>query len=376
MTTRTQGTSQTQSIPWDASWGGFFADQLSLLRQPMKPGETRRLKALLPATHSRGETRLEAVSYEATQLPDGTRQLLRIDVQTDLGRAKFKSLLWTDEAGRCWKSRELQLGLEGYRTSRESALRPPEARGFDLGESTIVRLAAPLADPRRTRRVVYRAVLPEGDAAELFVSGLAQGVRRVDAQTAEVTVVAVRPGDPPLPPEAERELPPTAADRAASPLIQSEDPLVVALAAGGAGQERDAWKVACGLEKHVRANIRLKNYTTAMATAADVARTREGDCTEHAVLLAALCRARGVPARVAIGLVYYPPSRGFAYHMWTEVWIEDRWIGLDATLGDGGIGADHLKFAVSSLEGTQAFVEMLPVVQALGRLQLTVLSAE
>ena len=40
------------------------------------------------------------------------------------------------------------------------------------------------------------------------------------------------------------------------------------------------------------------------ATAAEVARSREGDCTEHAVLLAALARARGIPARVAMGLVY------------------------------------------------------------------------
>ena len=67
----------------------------------------------------------------------------------------------------------------------------------------------------------------------------------------------------------------------------------------------------------------------------EVARSLEGDCTEHAVLLAALCRARKIPARVAFGLVYYPPQKGFAYHMWNEVWIADRWIPLDATLGHG-----------------------------------------
>ena len=34
------------------------------------------------------------------------------------------------------------------------------------------------------------------------------------------------------------------------------------------------------------------------------ARTRSGDCSEHAVLLTALLRARGIPARVSHGLVY------------------------------------------------------------------------
>ena len=94
------------------------------------------------------------------------------------------------------------------------------------------------------------------------------------------------------------------------------------------------------------------------------------------MLLAAVCRARKLPARVAIGLVYYPAARGFAYHMWSEVWIEDRWIPMDATLGQGGIGAAHLKFSHSSLEGSSAFVDMLPVIQAVGRMKLEILAVE
>ena len=97
----------------------------------------------------------------------------------------------------------------------------------------------------------------------------------------------------------------------------------------------------------------MKNFSQAFATAAEVARSLEGDCTEHAVLLAALCRARKIPARVAFGLVYYPPQKGFAYHMWNEVWIADRWVPLDATLGLGGIGADHIKLGDSNLSRQQ-----------------------
>ena len=117
-------------------------------------------------------------------------------------------------------------------------------------------------------------------------------------------------------------------------------------------------------------------FPAAIATAADVARSREGDCTEHAVLLAALCRARGIPARVAIGLVHFEPVGGFAYHMWTEVWIDQRWIALDATLGQGGIGAGHLKITDSNLEGSESLSAFLPVFKLLGQLQLEILEVE
>jgi transglutaminase-like putative cysteine protease len=47
------------------------------------------------------------------------------------------------------------------------------------------------------------------------------------------------------------------------------------------------------------------------------------------VLLAALCRARGIAARAALGLVYVARNQEFAYHMWTEAYIGGKWIPLD-----------------------------------------------
>ena len=94
------------------------------------------------------------------------------------------------------------------------------------------------------------------------------------------------------------------------------------------------------------------------------------------MFLAALCRARNIPARVAIGLVYYPPQRGFAYHMWNEVWTGERWVPLDATLGRGGIGAAHLKLVDSSLAGADSFSAFMPVAKVMGQLEIDVLETE
>ena len=101
---------------------------------------------------------------------------------------------------------------------------------------------------------------------------------------------------------------------------------------------------------------------------------RKGDCKEHAIYLAALARARGIPARVAIGMVY--SNGAFGGHMWTEVYIDGRWIPLDGTLGNGGIGAAHLKQGQSTLEGVSAYIACLPAAQVAGRLKIEVLEAE
>ncbi len=143
-----------------------------------------------------------------------------------------------------------------------------------------------------------------------------------------------------------------------------------------APEETNPWKLSLELEKFVKKTIKLKNFTQAFSTAADVAQLREGDCTEHAVLLAALARARGIPSRVAIGLVYQSPGQSFAYHMWNELWIEDRWVPMDATLGRGGIGAAHLKLTDSNLSGAAAYSSFLPVAQVIGQLKIEILEVE
>ena len=162
-----------------------------------------------------------------------------------------------------------------------------------------------------------------GDPASVFVTGPSQAVKSIDAHTAEVTVYAIRPGQPGGNPAAPPERP-TADDRRPNSFIQSDDPLIVADAEKAAGRETDPWRVAVALERYVNREVKNKDYTQAFATAAEVAKSLEGDCTEHAVFLAALCRARGIPARVAIGLVYMQGAAAFGYHMWTEVYIDKR----------------------------------------------------
>lgn len=90
------------------------------------------------------------------------------------------------------------------------------------------------------------------------------------------------------------------------------------------------------LEQRVYRHISNKNLRIGYASAGDAARLREGDCTEHALLLAALGRAAGVPSRVVNGLAYTEDfgSGGpvFVPHAWVTAWTGERWQAFDAAL--------------------------------------------
>jgi len=60
------------------------------------------------------------------------------------------------------------------------------------------------------------------------------------------------------------------------------------------------WGTAIKIKNWVHKNIAV-DFKTSLGSATEVLLARAGDCTEHAVLTAALCRAAGIPTRVALG---------------------------------------------------------------------------
>lgn len=370
----TLGKKQEAQLPWDKSWGGFFALEQSLERKPLLPGEKRTLRALTPGFNQTAEVEFVAHDWESTTTLEGPRQLLRIATTMQLGANKLEQTVWTDERGQTIKTAMPALQQLTYRTTAERA--KAKSRGkFDLGQQSIVRLEQPLENPHHTRRITYRATLEGRQPADSLATGVTQAVRKTGEHSAEIMVRSLGPTEP-LGEGFPAEAPPAGEDLAANNLIQSDDPEIAKLANEVAGERTDPWEVATALERRVHQTINRKDFSQALSSAAEVIRSRQGDCTEHAVLLAALCRARQIPARVVIGLVYHAPSRGFAYHMWTVVWIRDRWLPLDATLGQGGIGAAHLAVSQSNLEGTDPLAHFLPVVQWIGSLRLEVVKVE
>lgn len=375
-TTGAAATAAKTSLPWSANTLGPLADQL-FVRNPIKPGEHRIQKMLLAEFQQVGDMEATAKDYEPCKLQTGMHDLLRIESVARLADGqKVEQTLWIDRTGNIRKTYVPTAGgMESYRVSKAEALDKADDGEFDLMPSTMVKVDPPPTGGHRRKQVVYRVHLDGSDPASVFVTGPTQAIKSIDANTAEITVYAIRPGENDGNPKAPAD-PSSDDDSRPNVFVQSDDPLIVADAKKAAGDEKDPWRVAVALERFVEKEVKTKNFSQTFATAAEVAKTREGDCTEHAVLLAALCRARGLPARVAIGLVYMDGSRAFFYHMWTEVYIDKRWIPIDGTLARGGIGAAHLKIAQSSLKDASAYSAFLPVMNVLGRLSIKVIDAK
>jgi transglutaminase-like putative cysteine protease len=89
-----------------------------------------------------------------------------------------------------------------------------------------------------------------------------------------------------------------------------------------------------------------------------------GDCNEHAVLLAALARAAGIPAQVEAGLVY---QRGkFYYHAWNVLYIGE-WVTADAVMGQMPADVSHIRFVRGEAD-TQ-----IDLIGIIGKVRLKVL---
>ena len=146
----------------------------------------------------------------------------------------------------------------------------------------------------------------------------------------------------------------------------------------GGGAVTDPYEKCRRLASYVQSHLRLAAFSTSLCPASDVAKSKQGDCTEYAVLLAAVMRSEGVPARVAIGFAYVSEPASFAPHMWTEAWINGQWIPFDGTLGGEANPLTRLKVTDSALSdnvsnGTLLFI---PLLNFLGRATVEILPDE
>jgi len=64
--------------------------------------------------------------------------------------------------------------------------------------------------------------------------------------------------------------------------------------------------------------------------------------------------------------------------MWTEAWLDGKWIPLDATLGRGGIGAGHLRLADTDLadEGPAPVTAFVPLLNLMNGVEIEIVSTQ
>ncbi|MCA9217054.1 MAG: transglutaminase domain-containing protein, partial [Planctomycetales bacterium] len=359
------------SMGWPPNGPSIFAIEQSLWNKPMTPDEAREVLVYRPLQGAMTRVTLSVTGQEVTQIGTQEKQLIRIESQNagneDLSAV---SVLWVNDAGTIEKieypfmNRTMVLVTE----SEANALNRPY--DVDLGFGNVVETEVQLAKDKFPAKAVYMITSESIPAEKLFWHGLGQEVKVTSGGTLFMRVTAVQPDSPSI--EGFPQTPPTDQEKIANSLVDCEDHRVKAFVDAVATRGGDSWKTAKALESAIFEQLDKTETTQVFDAAGQVVEKRSGDCSEHAVLLAAACRNYGIPARVVVGLVFDKERKGFLYHMWNEVWITDRWIPLDATVGQGRVGADHIKFHHSSLAGQSPYNIVTPIMNAIGRLQIKI----
>lgn len=142
--------------------------------------------------------------------------------------------------------------------------------------------------------------------------------------------------------------------------------------------ENNAYKASKKLEKWVSDAINNKNYSNTFLSSKEVFKKREGDCTEHAVLLAGMLRSVGIPSKIAVGLYYVnlnENENAFAYHMWTKAYIGNRWISLDAVENLKEFSPLHVELAESPLNSIEDINSIVyPIVIGMNKIKISILN--
>lgn len=201
----------------------------------------------------------------------------------------------------------------------------PEPQPTAKPAQAVIKIAQPIGSVRLAGDV---AALRDGKPVVFVVHGTSAPARarlalsHPEARTLDDSI-AIGPG----------ALPSAVLERHRAPsfVIDSDQPAVLELA-----QSMPAGATAAELRDRVGAHFERIQYGD-FWTASRAAARRAGDCTEHAVLLAAVARALGMPARVVLGYaVLTDAQNGYAFgHAWTEIHDGTSWQRYDATPTSG-----------------------------------------
>jgi hypothetical protein len=300
-------------------------------KAPLEAGRVVRGAVLDPLTRTTGILELNVLGIEP--LPGQTdRNAWRVRESW----RDVESILWVDEHGTLLRE-EGPMGLVAVRESEAEAARfSPASEDWDAVDAVSLRVDRPLENPRERQLLRVRL---RGLPAERIPTGGGQSVDASGVLIRKMVAGELRSYSLPY---ARND---HAAYLASTASIQADHPRMRSLAKAILGDESDA---VAGLQRLVDWVYRYlrKVPTASLPDAMEILDMGQGDCNEHAVLLTALARAVGIPARVVGGLVY---SEGaFLYHAWTDAWI-GKWVPVDAALNQLPADATHVRL----IEGDQ-----------------------
>jgi hypothetical protein len=344
------GTSQQMTIDWPQ--GAMMTESLRLLQlqKGLNEATSYQVNMFSPALLAAVPVQISIGGSGQVDLLGSVVELTKVTTTMMIMTESFTSTSYVDKQLSAKKIVMPMLGMNLELVACDKAFALSDNDVVDFLERLLVQCPAPLSDVESKKSITYH--IKPIDAAKVKIpSGDSQMVQFQADGTIAVTVRPIEPdsgikfpyeGDST---EILESLKPTR-------YLQSDDEMVSDLARRAVSGAEDAATALRQIESFVNGYITAKNLSVGYATAADVAASRQGDCSEHALLAAAMCRSAGIPARVVSGIVYTPSFAGrkdvFIGHAWAEAFVGDKWIAIDPTRAPSGFGPGHIALAAGS----------------------------
>jgi len=318
----------------------------SLLDLNLELNKSKTFYLFDPATMGERPVRITMVGKEILDVM-GVKENTRKFSIDFMGTAQT---VWIDEEGSIVQEDGF-MGIRLQRTTKKEAL-----GGLPLTPSTdltkIVSVPANIPIKQADKLSVLRLKI-SGTTGNIALNGGRQ-ILKDDVLTIEKENLPVR-----------FELPVADNDKYLKPtlFIQSDHPKIQRCVSKIVGPDDTPLAKAQKLMAWVYDNIE-KRPVLSVPNALETLENRMGDCNEHAVLMAALARAAGIPAQIEAGLVY---MRGrFYYHAWNVLYL-GKWITVDALMGQMPADVTHLRIVRGEPE------QQIDLLGVIGKINLTIL---
>ena len=368
LTSMAMGAEQKSTLEWPK--GAVMAEGLRLLelKEGLRQGAQYTATIFSPGILQTLETRINVGAKQDVDLLGRIAKLTEVTTSMTIpGAGEIISKSYVDDDLRALKTTVPIAGMqvEMVACAKEFALGENDV--LELIEKMFISSPEPLEDVGSASSITY-LLKPNNDAELTIPTTDSQKVKRLaDGRV----MILVKPASAPAGERFPYKGKDTTILEAIKPtrFLQSDQKEIIELARRAVGDTQDATEAARRIESFVARYVSNKSLSVGYASAAEVAAGRAGDCSEFAVLTAAMCRAVGIPAQMVVGVAYvkdFAGFQGFGGHAWAQAYIgEDgtseqkgRWVSLDAAFKSSGLGgydAGHIALAVGNGEPADFF---------------------
>lgn len=302
--------------------------RLTLVKHGFRPGTAYTLSMFQPDRQQVANLEVTVAGDEMVDLPGGKERLHHLREELKGSSGSQWTDVWVDDAGFIRRSIAPMLAYHIEMAACDQACATAPDQDVDVLRTAMAQSPRLIPGALRIAPIRYRISVqgnhpaPFVETDEQRVSDIGPGIYQVDVGR-------------PLPHGDEEG--PTKEDTEANAWVQSDAPEIREAALAIVGNAKSDRARVRSLRSYLTDRIDTKGMDIGYATALETLQSLKGDCTEHAVLLTALARSLGIPARVVTGLVYVDrfagANRVFIPHAWTQVWLNGRWESFDSAQG-------------------------------------------